>query len=82
MVETSAEKYRDHLISFVVPNPNRRLPSDDRWIGWIGEVISVDGPVFRLAPCNYDQPHERLNQPTEWFDVRHVRDIKVVPNVG
>lgn len=84
MAETSAEKYRDYLISFVVPRKCVQLPilNDDPWVGRIGRVISVHGPLFRLDPCNYDQPHERLNEPTEWYDIRKVHDVKIVPTLG
>ena len=74
----SAEQYRDRLISFVVPNPNRRLPSDDPWLGWIGMVISVYGHLFRLDPCDFNRPHKRLGEMTHWFDIRHVHYVKIV----
>jgi hypothetical protein len=78
MSETSAEQYRGHLISFIVPNPNRHLPSDDPWIGWIGEVISVYSSVFHLAPCDFNHPHNRLCVETQWFDIRNVDDARIV----
>lgn len=73
MSEASAEQYRDRLVSFITPN----LGKPDK-IAWIGEVISIHGYVFRLNPCDYNRPHERLCAATRWFDVRNVIDLKIV----
>ena len=80
MAETSAEKYRDHLISFVVPRKCFQLPilNDDPWVGRIGRVISVHGPLFRLDPCDFNRPHESLRGPTEWLDIRKIHDPKIL----
>ncbi len=83
MTETSAERFRDHLISFIVPQepgrpPPRLDPKTPDKFGWIGEVISVHGPFFRLAPCDYDHPHNRLCVETLWFDIRNVIDPRIV----
>ena len=80
MAETSAEQYRDRLISFVVPRKIFYPPllTCSPWVGQIGRVISVHGPFFRLDPCDFNQPHESLGEQTEWLDIRKIHDPKIL----
>ncbi len=82
MSETSAEKYLGKLISFIVPIAPSEKINADPWTTYIGEVTAIDGTVFELAPCDFNQPHARLCKPSQWFYIRHVHDIKVVRRIG
>jgi hypothetical protein len=73
MTEMSAERFRDHLISFLVPDAGGEEKN-----ALIGVAISVHGPLFRFAPCDYDHPHNRLCAETQWFDIRNVIDPRIV----
>lgn len=82
MAETSAERYLGKLISFVVPNAQPKGLNTSPWIAHIGEVVAVDGPLFRFAPCDYNQPHARLCEEMRWRDIRKIHDVKVVQRIG
>ncbi len=82
MLETSAEGYLNKLISFITPTPENERAKVGPWTVHIGEVTEVNGTTFQFAPCDYNQPHGRLGEPTKQFDIQHVHDIKVVRRIG